>query len=91
MSLKSFSANGKAIPFHSLFYRRFRYTAYLKALNEWLKTRAGTSLNVHQLKSLIKIFKKMTKDFELQGVLNVRDEPYGNIAVRNILRDQEFD
>ena len=23
----------------------------------------------------------MTKDFELQGVLNVREEPYGNIAV----------
>jgi len=58
-----------------------RHRAYLKALNEWLKTRAGSSLNIHQLKSLIKIFKKMTKDFELQGVLNVREEPYGNIAV----------
>lgn len=39
---------------------------HLKQMHEWLKTRAGNALHIHQLKSLIKIFQKMYKDFELQ-------------------------
>ena len=42
------------------------YMTHLKQIHEWLKTRAGNALHIHQLKSLIKIFQKMYKDFELQ-------------------------
>ena len=42
------------------------YKNHLNQIHEWLKTRSGNSLHVHQLKSLIRIFQRMYKDFELQ-------------------------
>ena len=46
------------------------------------QARAGNSLHLHQLKSLIQIFKKMFKDFELQGILDCRRDPWKAIQQR---------
>ena len=48
---------------------------HLKQMHEWLKTRAGNALHTHQLKSSIKIFQKMYKDFELQVTLLIKLDP----------------
>ena len=58
------------------------YSNQLFQIHEWLKIRAGNSLHLHQLKSLIRIFKKMYKDFELQGILNCRQDPWKSIQQR---------
>lgn len=57
---------------------RFRFSQILKTQ----KARAGNSLHLHQLKSLIQIFKKMFKDFELQGILDCRRDPWKAIQQR---------
>ena len=73
--------------FYSNLYSNFkcqfcRYSSQLGQIHEWLKQRAGNSLHLHQLKSLIRIFKKMYKDFELQGILNCRQDPWKSIQQR---------
>lgn len=42
------------------------FTTHLRQIHEWLKARSGNSLHIHQLKSCIRIFQRMYKDFELQ-------------------------
>lgn len=62
------------------------YRGNIKVLHEWLGQREDIQLHIFQLKTLIKIFKKMFKDFELQGVLNVRSDEYKKIHKRLTVR-----
>ena len=47
------------------------FTTHLRQIHEWLKARSGNSLHIHQLKSCIRIFQRMYKDFELQVTTTV--------------------
>ncbi|KAL0968079.1 hypothetical protein UPYG_G00262070 [Umbra pygmaea] len=46
------------------------YSSSMKAVCVWLTDRLDLQLHVYQLKTLIKIVKKMYRDFRLQGVLD---------------------
>uniref|UniRef100_H2Z3C2 Calcium-dependent secretion activator 2 n=1 Tax=Ciona savignyi TaxID=51511 RepID=H2Z3C2_CIOSA len=48
------------------------YEKGVNVLSAWLTERAELQLHLHQLKTLIKIFKKFYHDFEMQGVTGVR-------------------
>lgn len=58
------------------------YNSNMKLLNDWLQDRSELQLNVYQLKIIIKVFKKLYKDFELQGVMDVRNNLYTDIHKR---------
>ncbi|XP_078487946.1 calcium-dependent secretion activator 1-like isoform X2 [Ciona intestinalis] len=48
------------------------YETSVKLLATWLTERSELQLNIYQLKTLIKLFKKFYHDFEMQGVTDVR-------------------
>nr|XP_039264030.1 calcium-dependent secretion activator 1-like isoform X1 [Styela clava] len=58
------------------------YNSNVQLMRDWLHARSELQLNVYQLKILIRIFKKLYKDFELQGVMNVRNIQYSEIHKR---------
>lgn len=58
------------------------YNSNMKMLRDWLYARSDLQLNVYQLKIIIKVFKKLYKDFELQGVLDIRNSDYTDVHRR---------
>lgn len=51
-------------------------------IRDWITERSEMQLHVYQLKTIIKIFKKLYKDFELQGVLDVRNNFFNEVHKR---------
>nr|CAB3227414.1 calcium-dependent secretion activator 1-like [Phallusia mammillata] len=58
------------------------YNASTKLIADWLTERSELQLHLHQLKTLIKIFKKLYQDFELQGVTDIRTKDFESVHKR---------
>ena len=58
------------------------YNSSVKLLAKWLNERAELQLHLYQLKTLIKIFKSLYRDFELQGVCEIKNKDYESVHKR---------
>ncbi|XP_077982025.1 calcium-dependent secretion activator 1-like [Glandiceps talaboti] len=65
------------------------YTQNMNLLCDWLSDRLDLQLHIHQLNTLLKIFKKMYNDFELHGVMEKSLNSKTYQTIKNRLQVEE--
>ena len=55
-------------------------------MNTWLESRSKMQLHQHQLRMLITLFIKFYRDFELQGIDNIKSDTYESVRKRLTVR-----